>query len=154
VFDAHHGHVLVFIFAGDSEEPMSNTLSVLSNSPSGTGRDNAARTTGEQPLAVDIRPSIETGLPANARERWWTRRDAAAYVHVSEATIGREVRRGRLRHTRVGGRRALRFRREWLDDWLTASEPVEEAMAANAMLDSAAGIGPRYIRSIRRSMGS
>jgi excisionase family DNA binding protein len=51
-------------------------------------------------------------------ESWLTRRDAAAYARLSEATIGREARRGRLRCAKVGGRRALRFRREWIDEWL------------------------------------
>jgi excisionase family DNA binding protein len=55
---------------------------------------------------------------------WWTRHEAAAYARVSEATIGREVRNGRLRHVRVGGRRALRFRREWIDDWLATALPI------------------------------
>lgn len=59
------------------------------------------------------------------RETWWTRRDAAVYARVSESTIGREVKAGRLRHARVGGRRALRFRREWLDEWLLSIMPVE-----------------------------
>ena len=36
-------------------------------------------------------------------EQWLTRRDAAAYARLSEATIGREVRRGRLRSARAGG---------------------------------------------------
>jgi excisionase family DNA binding protein len=53
--------------------------------------------------------------------RWWTRREVATYARVSEATIGREVRNGRLRHVRVGGRRSLRFRREWIDGWLETS---------------------------------
>ena len=50
-------------------------------------------------------------MSTSMQDLWLTRRDAAAYARVSEATIGREVRSGRLRHTRVGGRRLLRFRR-------------------------------------------
>jgi excisionase family DNA binding protein len=56
--------------------------------------------------------------PSSSSERWLTRRDAASYARLSEATIGREARRGRLRCAKVGGRRALRFRREWIDEWL------------------------------------
>jgi excisionase family DNA binding protein len=79
---------------------------------------------------------------------WLTRREAAAYVQVSEATIGREVRSGRLRHARVGGRRSLRFRRDWIDDWLSAARPVEEAAATDA---TAANLAiPRFIRPSRR----
>ncbi len=55
---------------------------------------------------------------------WWTRRDAAAYAQVSEATIGREVRNARLRHARIGGRRTLRFKREWIDEWLAGTAPT------------------------------
>lgn len=82
------------------------------------------------------------------QELWLTRREAAAYVQVSEATIGREVRSGRLRHARVGGRRSLRFRRDWIDDWLSAARPVEEAATTDA---TAANLAiPRFIRSSRR----
>ena len=82
---------------------------------------------------------------------WWTRREAAAYVHVSEATIGREVRQGRLRHARVGGRRSLRFRRQWLDDWLTNSQPVEgPAAPTNGSAPTPLTV-TRYIRVARQS---
>jgi excisionase family DNA binding protein len=55
-------------------------------------------------------------LPFTAR--WLTRRQAAAYAQVSEATIGREVRADRLRCVRVGGRRAMRFSAAFVDEWL------------------------------------
>jgi excisionase family DNA binding protein len=64
-------------------------------------------------------------------ERWLTRRDAAAYARLSEATIGREARRGRLRCARVGGRRALRFRRDWIDAWLAADSVGLESMGTH-----------------------
>ena len=66
-------------------------------------------------------------MQVTAPDGWWTRRDAAVHARVSEATIGREVRNARLRHVRVGGRRALRFKREWVDEWLdgTASAAVQ-----------------------------
>lgn len=86
-----------------------------------------------------------------SQELWWTRREAAAYTRVSEATIGREVRNGRLRHARVGGRRALRFRREWLDDWLATAQPVEEPMFASTLCDPMSQPSPRFIRTIRAS---
>ena len=59
---------------------------------------------------------------------WLTLRHAAARAAVSEATIKREVRGGRIRFARVGGRRCLRFRPEWIDAWLEASAmPTESA---------------------------
>jgi len=58
---------------------------------------------------------------------WLTLRRAAARAAVSEATIKREVSRGRIRFARVGGRRSLRFRAEWIDAWLDSSTtPVEQ----------------------------
>jgi excisionase family DNA binding protein len=57
---------------------------------------------------------------------WLTLRRAAARAAVSEATIKREVSRGRIRCARVGGRRSLRFRAEWVDAWLEkGATPIE-----------------------------
>jgi excisionase family DNA binding protein len=52
---------------------------------------------------------------------WLKIQEAAAYAKVSEPTIRREVRGGRLAAYRVGGRKCLRFRVEDLDAWLSAS---------------------------------
>ena len=58
--------------------------------------------------------------------QWLKLREATAYVHVSAATLRREIRAGRLRAARVGGRRCIRLRRESLDDWLESStRPVK-----------------------------
>ena len=57
---------------------------------------------------------------------WLIVMEAAAYARVSTKTIYRAVEHSKLRHARVGDRRALRFRREYLDEWLEATvEPVE-----------------------------
>jgi excisionase family DNA binding protein len=62
---------------------------------------------------------------------WLTLRRAAARAAVSEATIKREVSRGRIRCARVGGRRSLRFRAEWVDAWLDrTAAPVETSTGA------------------------
>jgi excisionase family DNA binding protein len=64
-------------------------------------------------------------------EIWLTLRHAAARAAVSEATIKREVSRGRIRCARVGGRRSLRFRAEWVDAWLErTAKPVETSTGA------------------------
>ena len=49
--------------------------------------------------------------------------DAVAYAQVSESTLLREIRAGRLRAVFVGGRRAIRIKREWIDAWLLQQSP-------------------------------
>lgn len=57
---------------------------------------------------------------------WLTAHEAAGRARVGLKTIYREVRAGRLRAARIGGRRDLRFLAEWIDQWLlAASTPVE-----------------------------
>ena len=57
---------------------------------------------------------------------WLKLREGAARAKVHEATLRREIKRGRLRHARVGGRKCVRIRASWIDAWLEAtSTPVE-----------------------------
>ena len=57
---------------------------------------------------------------------WMVVAEAAAYARVSTKTLYRAVERNKCRHARVGDRRALRFKREYLDEWLEATVvPVE-----------------------------
>jgi excisionase family DNA binding protein len=54
-----------------------------------------------------------------------TVKEAAQRARVSEVTILRECRgkTPRLRCVRVGGRRAIRIRMEWVDLWLERQTP-------------------------------
>jgi len=57
---------------------------------------------------------------------WLTLQEGSAEVRVHEATLRREIKAKRLRHARVGGRKAIRIRRSWLHAWLEAtSTPLE-----------------------------
>jgi excisionase family DNA binding protein len=57
---------------------------------------------------------------------WLTLRQGAAHAQADEATLRREIRRGRLRAARIGGRKCIRLRRSWIDQWLEqTSTPVE-----------------------------
>lgn len=57
---------------------------------------------------------------------WLVVGEAAERAKVGPRTIYAEAKAGRLRAARVGGRRELRFRPEWIDAWLEATaEPVE-----------------------------
>jgi excisionase family DNA binding protein len=62
----------------------------------------------------------------HASPQWITLEEGARIARVSTATLRREIRRGRLRHARVGGRKAIRLRPEWLDSWLDdTGTPIE-----------------------------
>ena len=57
---------------------------------------------------------------------WLVVKESAARGRCGPKTIYREIRAGRLRAARVGGRREYRLRPEWVDAWLeAASTPVE-----------------------------
>jgi excisionase family DNA binding protein len=57
---------------------------------------------------------------------WRTVGQAAARAQTGEKLIYREVKAGRLKAARVGGRRELRFRDEWIDCWLEQSATPQE----------------------------
>lgn len=67
-----------------------------------------------------VRPTIGVEVAI-----WLSVEQAAARAQVGKRTIYNEVAAGRLRAARVGGRRKLRFRAEWIDQWLEASAPQE-----------------------------
>jgi len=52
---------------------------------------------------------------------WLTVEQAAARAQVGKRTIYHEVKAGRLKAARIGGRRELRFRESYIDEWLEAS---------------------------------
>lgn len=49
---------------------------------------------------------------------WMKVADAAKYAQLSPDTIYMACERGELHHVRVGGRRAIRLKPEWVDAWL------------------------------------
>ena len=62
----------------------------------------------------------------DADSPWLTATEAAERARCGVKLVYREVKVGRLRAARVGGRRDLRFLATWIDDWLSATvEPVE-----------------------------
>lgn len=56
--------------------------------------------------------------PVSLSSPWLTLHQAATYAKRSRKFLAREVTDGRLRAARVGGRRELFFRPEWIDEWL------------------------------------
>jgi excisionase family DNA binding protein len=49
---------------------------------------------------------------------WLTVAEEAEYSGVSRDTIYTACERHELRHARVGGRRAIRLKPDWIDAWL------------------------------------
>jgi excisionase family DNA binding protein len=49
---------------------------------------------------------------------WLTVTEAAQYAGVSRDTIYTACERREIRQARVGGRRAIRLKPEWIDGWL------------------------------------
>ena len=85
--------------------------------------------------------------------RWLKVREAADRARCGPKTIYRAVRSGRLRASRIGGRRELRFLGTWIDLWLLdqdqewpeahhGAERQTEA-ATNTNSGSSAGLGSR-----------
>jgi excisionase family DNA binding protein len=49
---------------------------------------------------------------------WLTVGEGAEHAGVSRDTVYTACERGELRHVRIGGRRSIRLRAEWIDAWL------------------------------------
>ena len=51
-------------------------------------------------------------------KKWLTVTEGAEYSGVSRDTIYTACERREMRHARVCGRRAIRLKPEWIDEWL------------------------------------
>ena len=71
---------------------------------------------------------METATP------WLRIQEAAAYARCGRKLLYREIAAGRLRAARVGGRREIRLRQQWIDDWLEATTRIVERPAAKPRL--------------------
>jgi len=59
-----------------------------------------------------------------AETPWITVKEAARYAKCGSKSIYLGVASGKLQAARLGGRRELRFVREWLDEWLRATSTL------------------------------
>jgi excisionase family DNA binding protein len=79
-----------------------------------------------------VDPPTTSGPPEAARATpWLTVSEAADRARCGVKLIYREVRARRLRAARVGGRRELRLRAEWIDSWLDAYTASSESSAVD-----------------------
>ena len=58
---------------------------------------------------------------------WIDVNEAARRARCGVKLLYREIRAGRLQAARVGGRRELRLRAEWIDAWLSAQTTVSKS---------------------------
>lgn len=63
---------------------------------------------------------------------WFTVTEGAEYAGVSRDTIYTACERGELRHARIGGRRSIRLKPEWIDAWLEQHARGTTVARANA----------------------
>jgi excisionase family DNA binding protein len=70
---------------------------------------------------------------------WFTVTEGAEYAGVSRDTIYIACERGELRHARIGGRRSIRLKREWIDAWL--EQHARGAIVARANAPGGSGHG-------------
>ena len=61
---------------------------------------------------------------------WLNVAEGAGYAGVSRDTIYTACERGELRHARIGGRRAIRLKPMWIDEWLERHSRGAEAERA------------------------
>src|SRR5262245_44360734 len=75
-------------------------------------------------MDTEFSKTKSTGNPP-ALSPWLTVAEAADRARCGVKTIYREVRAGRLKAARVGGRRELRLLPEWIDIWLTTTTTIQ-----------------------------
>jgi excisionase family DNA binding protein len=69
--------------------------------------------------AVTVNRGTPTALAVCVGREWLTASEAALRIGVSAETIYDACASGGLRHVRLNGRRSIRIKGEWLDEWMT-----------------------------------
>ena len=60
--------------------------------------------------------------------RWWSARDAAAYIDAGPKEIYKAVRSGKLKAVRLNHRGDIRTTREWVDEWMEQKQREQRVM--------------------------
>src|SRR6202451_3973818 len=72
------------------------------------------------------RPLGQRARAGGTMKTWLTVAEGAEYSGVSRDTIYTACERREIRHARVGGRRAIRLKPEWIDAWLERYAPAAQ----------------------------
>ncbi len=70
----------------------------------------------------------------NSATPWLRIHEAAVYAKCGRKLFYREIAAGRLRAAHVGGRRDIRLRQEWIDEWLEGTVRIVEQPAGKRRL--------------------
>ena len=71
-----------------------------------------------------IEPGVKETIVVAPASPWLTVDEAATRAQCGKRMLYREGQARRLRAVKVGGRRTLRLRAEWVDAWLEAASRV------------------------------
>jgi excisionase family DNA binding protein len=82
---------------------------------------------------------------------WLTVSEGAQYAGVSRDTIYTACERRELRHARIGGRRSIRIKPEWIDGWL---EPTRARSAGGRKQAIRRDAKRRIVKQEGRTNGS
>jgi excisionase family DNA binding protein len=70
------------------------------------------------PIIFQPRTTSACARREAAMRTWLTVNEGAEYAGVSKDTIYTACERREMRHARIGGRRSIRLKPEWIDEWL------------------------------------
>ena len=76
-------------------------------------------------------------------KNWLTVAEAAEYSGVSRDTIYTACERAELRHARISGRRSIRVKPEWIDEWLERHARGAQPSRTNAVTATQHGVSAR-----------
>ena len=73
-------------------------------------------------------------------KNWLNVTEAAEYAGVSRDTIYTACERRELRHARLSGRRSIRVKAAWIDEWLEQHACVAQPPRAGTMPSTQIGV--------------
>jgi excisionase family DNA binding protein len=73
----------------------------------------------DNPIIADVKEMLDKAVTdQQAKYTWFDINGACAYSKCSRVTIMRAIKNGDLKSAKPKGVNSLKFRRDWLDNWL------------------------------------